>query len=216
MESLEEKKRRAAQIIRALKKVFPEAHCRLTFKTPFELLVKTILSAQCTDERVNRVAEDLLKKYRGPEDFLGVSLNELENDIRPAGFFRDKARHIRDASSLLIKEFAGQVPNTMNALIRLPGVGRKTANVLLGNVFGIPAVVVDTHVIRLSKLLQLTQHNDPKKIEYDLMDILSKKDWVLFSHLISDHGRETCIARRPQCHRCCIEKECPSSLTARN
>lgn len=216
MESLAEKKKRAARIIRALRKTYPDVRCKLTFQTPFELLVKTILSAQCTDERVNRVAEDLFKKYPGPEDFERASQGELENTIRSTGFFRNKARHIRACSSLLIEQFGGQVPQTMSELIRLPGVGRKTANVILGNVFGIPAVVVDTHVIRLARLLGLSLNNDPEKIEYDLMEVLSKKEWVSFSHLISDHGRATCIARRPRCLQCCAEKECPSSLITRN
>lgn len=212
MESTAKKKRRVARIIRTLKKEFPDAQCKLTFETPFELLIKTILSAQCTDERVNKVAVELFKKYSGPEDFIKTSPDELENDIRSTGFFRNKAQNIKACSSFLIEQFGGEVPQTMNELTRLPGVGRKTANVILGNVFGIPAVVVDTHVIRLSNILGLTFHKNPEKIEYDLMEILPERDRVSFSHLISDHGRATCVARRPQCHRCCIENECPSSL----
>lgn len=216
MESLEEKKKRAVRIVRALKKTFPDAQCKLTFRTPFELLVKTILSAQCTDERVNRIGETLFQTYPGPEEFAKVSQPTLERAIHTAGFFRNKARHIRACAQLLLEQYNGQVPQSLSELTRLPGVGRKTANVLLGNAFGIPAMVVDTHVIRITQLLKLSRSWDPEKIENDLMEMIPKKEWVSFSHRIADHGRAVCIARRPKCFQCSVEKECPSSRLTRN
>lgn len=211
MESLEAKRRRARRIIRILKREFPGAACRLIFDSPYELLIKTILSAQCTDERVNLVGVELFKKYRGIEEIASADQAEIEQVIRPAGLFRNKARHIKACSHILIKRFAGQVPDTMEALLELPGVGRKTANVILGNAYGIPAVVVDTHVIRISGLLRLTAHQEPEKIESDLMKVIPKKEWIQFSHIISEHGRSFCMAGRPQCPICPIEAECPSS-----
>jgi endonuclease-3 len=212
METLEAKRGRVRRIIQILRNAFPDSACRLTFESPYELLVKTILSAQCTDERVNVVGNELFKKYRGIQEVASAEISELESIIRPAGLFRNKARHIKACSSILIERFSGKVPDTMYLLQNLSGVGRKTANVILGNAYGIPAVVVDTHVIRISGLLKLTNHNDPVKIENDLKNVIPKKEWIQFSHIISDHGRSVCIAGRPQCGLCPIEAECPSSL----
>lgn len=211
MESLDAKKERAHRIVRALKKEYPEAHCRLSFSHPYELLVKTILSAQCTDERVNHIGKILFTKYKNVQALASVSHNELEKVIRSAGLFRNKARHIINVSKILIAQFEGRVPDHFNSLMKLPGVGRKTANVITGNAFGIPSLAVDTHVIRIANLLQLTRHRNPVKIENDLMEVLPKKEWISFSHRVSDHGRSVCIARRPQCSRCCLQNDCPSS-----
>lgn len=216
MESLEAKRNRARRIVRALKKEYPDAHCKLSFRSPFELLIKTILSAQCTDERVNQVGENLFAKYKNVQGLASVPQNNLENDIRSVGLFRSKASHIINCSDLLITQFGGHVPNDQNLLMQLPGVGRKTANVILGNAFGIASLVVDTHVIRIARLLKLTRHRDPEKIEYDLMELLPKKEWVSFSHRVSDHGRTTCVARRPQCFRCCVQENCPSAYVKTN
>ena len=216
MESLKAKRERAQRIVRALKKEYPDAQCQLSFNSPFELLIKTILSAQCTDARVNQIGETLFTKYGSVGAFATVSQSELENDIRSAGLFRHKAHHIIKGSKLLAAQFGGQVPDDQNRLMQLPGVGRKTANVIMGNAFGIPAVAVDTHVIRIVHLLKLTRHRDPEKIEYNLMELLPKKELVSFSHRVSDHGRTTCVARRPQCFRCCIQENCPSAFVKTN
>lgn len=213
MNDLKKRKARAAAVVELLKKEFPAARCRLAFHSPLELLVKTILSAQCTDERVNIVGETLFRKYRSASDFAQAPLHELEMDIRPTGFFRNKARNIQSCCRQLIERHRGEVPSTMDELTALPGVGRKTANVILGTIFNIPAVVVDTHVIRISRLLKLTNSADPEKIESDIMNVLSEKDWIIFAHLMSEHGRKTCIARRPACHTCVIAEHCPSSLS---
>lgn len=211
-ESIEEKKKRAREIIRRLKRAYPDAKCSLNHTNPFELLVATILSAQCTDERVNIVTADLFRKYREPEDYLKVSPRELEKDIQSTGFFRNKTKSIQGASKMLMEEYSGRVPRTMDELLELPGVARKTANVVLGNAFDIKAgVVVDTHVTRLSHRLDLSQEKDPKKIERDLSEIVPKKDWVIFPHLLIAHGRRICRARNALCEECPIEKYCPSS-----
>ncbi|MBX7150463.1 endonuclease III [bacterium] len=212
MDDLENRKIRAVAVVELLKKEFPAAQCRLTFNSPLELLIKTILSAQCTDERVNTVGESLFRKYISAKDFAQASVLELEKDIRPTGFFRNKARNIQSCCRQLIERHCSEVPSTMNELIALPGVGRKTANVILGTIFNIPAVVVDTHVIRISRLLKLTTFSDPEKIESDIMTILPQHDWISFAHLMSEHGRKTCIARRPACHACVLVDHCPSSL----
>lgn len=212
MNDLENKKIRAGTVVELLKKEFPDARCRLTFNSPLELLIKTILSAQCTDDRVNIVGEALFRKYCSAKDFEQAPVHELEMDIRPTGFFRNKARNIRSCCHQLIERHQGEVPSTMEELTALPGVGRKTANVILGTIFNVPAVVVDTHVIRISRLLQLTRHSDPEKIEADIMNVLPQKNWIIFAHLMSEHGRKTCVARRPMCHACVIADYCPSSL----
>ena len=212
-ETKSQKKERTEQIIKLLKRAHPDAHCALNHSNAFELLVATILSAQCTDERVNIVTADLFRKYRKPEDYLKVSETELQQDIRTTGFFRNKTRNIQGACKVLIEEFHGEVPKTMEELLKLPGVARKTANVVLGVAYGIAAgIVVDTHVTRLSNRLGLTKQKDAVKIENDLIDLVPKKDWIIFSHLLIFHGRRICKARRPLCEECAVEKLCPSSI----
>ena len=212
-ESFEALKTRTREIIRRLKRAYPGAKCSLNHTNPFELLVATILSAQCTDERVNIVTADLFRKYRKPEDYLNVSPRELEKDIQSTGFFRNKTKSIQGTSKLLSEQYGGEVPQTMEELLELPGVARKTANVVLGNAFDIHAgVVVDTHVTRLSHRLALTQQKTAEKIEQDLIPLVPKKDWVIFPHLMIYHGRKTCKARNPLCAECVIEKQCPSSF----
>jgi len=211
-ESIEELKARTRDIIRRLKRSYPDAKCSLNHSNPFELLVATILSAQCTDERVNIVTADLFRKYTKPEDYLKVSPRELEKDIQSTGFFRNKTKSIQGTSKVLTESYDGQVPHTMDELLELPGVARKTANVVLGNAFGIKAgVVVDTHVTRLSHRLALTAEKTAEKIERDLIEIVPRKDWVIFPHLMIWHGRKICKARNPLCAECVVEKQCPSS-----
>jgi endonuclease-3 len=212
-ESFEELKARTRDIIRRLKRAYPDAKCSLNHSNPFELLIATILSAQCTDERVNIVTADLFRKYTKPEDYLKVSPRELEKDIQSTGFFRNKTKSIQGTSKVLTEEYGGQVPHTMDELLELPGVARKTANVVLGNAFGIKAgVVVDTHVTRLSHRLALTQEKTAEKIEQELIPIVPRKDWVIFPHLMIYHGRKICKARNPLCAECVVEKQCPSSF----
>jgi endonuclease-3 len=211
-ETTDELKKRMQEIVRRLKRTYPDAKCSLNHTNPFELLIATILSAQCTDERVNIVTADLFRKYRGPEDYLKVPAHELEKDIQSTGFFRNKTKSIQGTSKLLSEKYHGEVPRTMEELLELPGVARKTANVVLGNAFEIKSgVVVDTHVTRLSHRLGLTKEKDAQKIERALVQIVARKDWVIFSHLLIYHGRKTCKARNPQCEECVIEKLCPSS-----
>jgi len=212
-ESTDELKTRTRDIIRRLKRAYPDAKCSLNHSNPFELLVATILSAQCTDERVNIVTADLFRKYKKPEDYLKVSPRELEKDIQSTGFFRNKTKSIQGTSKVLTEEYGGHVPHTMDELLELPGVARKTANVVLGNAFGVKAgVVVDTHVTRLSHRLALSEQKTAEKIEQDLIEIVPKKDWVIFPHLFIAHGRKICKARTPLCAECPIEKLCPSSF----
>ena len=212
-ESFEELKSRTRDIIRRLKRAYPDAKCSLNHTNPFELLVATILSAQCTDERVNIVTADLFRKYRKPEDYLKVSPRELEKDIQSTGFFRNKTKSIQGTSKVLTEEYGGEVPHTMDELLELPGVARKTANVVLGNAFDVKAgVVVDTHVTRLSHRLDLSQQKTAEKIEQDLIPIVPKRDWVIFPHLMIAHGRKICKARNPLCAECPVEKLCPSSF----
>jgi endonuclease-3 len=208
----EDLKKTVREIIRKLKRAYPDAKCSLNHGNAFELLVATILSAQCTDERVNIVTADLFRKYQKPEDYLKVSARELEKDIRTTGFFRNKTKSIQGTAKLLIEQYHGRVPQTMDELLELPGVARKTANVVLGNAFEIRSgIVVDTHVTRLSHRLGLTQQKTAEKIEQDLIEIVPKKDWVMFSHLLIAHGRKVCRARNPLCSECVLEKLCPSS-----
>jgi endonuclease-3 len=207
-----ELRKRTQRIIQLLKREYPNATCSLNYSNPFELLIATILSAQCTDERVNMVTADLFRKYRKPADYLKVPPAELQEDIRTTGFFRNKAKSIQGTAKVLVDEYKGQVPHTIDQLLELPGVARKTANVVMGNAFGIASgVVVDTHVARLSRRLGLTKEKQPGKIEKDLMELVPKKDWVIFPHLLIAHGRKICKARNPLCASCVVEKLCPSS-----
>jgi len=211
-ESLEELKVRTRDVIRRLKRAYPDAKCSLNHSNPFELLIATILSAQCTDERVNLVTADLFRKYRKPEDYLKVSPRELEKDIQSTGFFRNKTKSIQGTSKMLSEQYGGAVPKTMEELLELPGVARKTANVVLGNAFEIKSgVVVDTHVTRLSHRLGFTEQKTAEKIEQDLVQLVPKKDWIIFPHLLIAHGRKICKARTPLCAECPVERQCPSS-----
>lgn len=204
---------RAAAIVKALKKVYPTAHCELDFGTPLQLLIATILSAQCTDKRVNMVTPGLFKKYKTAKDFANVAQEELEKDIQSTGFYRNKAKSVRGAAAAIVSEHGGEVPQTMEALTALPGVGRKTANVVLGNAFGkSEGVVVDTHVARLSNRFGLTKQTDPVKIEQELMKLIPRADWTNFSHWLIWHGRRRCYARKPDCAGCEIQKLCPSAF----
>ena len=212
-ESMEELKVRVRDVIRRLKRAYPDAKCSLNHSNPFELLIATILSAQCTDERVNIVTADLFRKYKKPEDYLKVSPRELEKDIQSTGFFRNKTKSIQGTSKVLTEQYDGTVPHTMEELLELPGVARKTANVVLGNAFEIKAgVVVDTHVTRLSHRLDFTQAKTAEKIEEDLIQVVPKKEWVMFPHLMIAHGRKICKARTPLCDQCPVERQCPSSF----
>ena len=202
---------RVKQLIKVWPKVYPDAHTELNFNTPLELLIATILSAQCTDKRVNMVTPALFKKYRSAKDYANAPAAELENVIKSTGFFRSKTRSIQGATSTIAKKFDGKVPNSMENLRELPGVGRKTANVVLGNAFGInEGIVVDTHVIRLSQRLGLTKHKDPEKIEQDLMKLGPKEHWTNWSHWLIWHGRRRCYARKPDCANCEVFELCPS------
>ncbi|MGB6978936.1 MAG: endonuclease III [Candidatus Acidiferrales bacterium] len=202
---------RVRAILQGLDEAYPDAVCELGHENPFQLLISTILSAQCTDVRVNQVTATLYQKYRSPKDFAYANPSELEQEIRPTGFFRNKTKSIMGASRKIVEEFGGDVPKTMDALLTLHGVARKTANVVLGSAFGIPAgVVVDTHVQRLSERLDLTKNTDPKKIEQDLMAVIPRDRWILFSHQLIWHGRRVCNARKPKCLECNLEKLCYS------
>jgi endonuclease-3 len=209
-ESLQTKTARLKKIIAGFQKTYPAAHCELTCANPLQLLVAVILSAQCTDKRVNMITPELFKKYRSAADFADAPRAELEQFIKSAGFFRSKAKNIQNCCRKLVERHGGEVPRTMEELIQLDGVGRKTANVVLGNAFGINVgVVVDTHIMRLSHRLGLTTHRTPEKIEPDLMKLVPQKKWTLFSHLLIWHGRRRCFARKPDCENCEIKKICP-------
>lgn len=202
-------KKRTAEIIKRLKMVYPDAHCALNHSNAFELLIATILSAQCTDARVNIVTADLFRKYRGPRAFIEVPAAELEMDIRSTGFFRSKAKNIQAACERIINVYGGQVPQTMDELLTLGGVARKTANVVMGNAFGIASgVVVDTHVSRLSQRIGLTKEKTPEKIERALEKLVPKKHWIMFPHWLIFHGRQICIARKPKCDICPLSDQC--------
>jgi endonuclease-3 len=203
--------KRVAAILAKLDEAYPNATCELKHESPFQLLVSTILSAQCTDVRVNQVTESLFKKYTSPEAFAYATPSELEKEIRPTGFFRNKTKSIMGASRAIVEEFGGQVPRTMDEILTLPGVARKTGNVVLGTAYGLASgVVVDTHVLRLSRRLDLTRHEEPKKVEEDLMKIIPKEKWISFSHQLIWHGRRVCVARKPKCVECNLEPLCYS------
>ena len=202
---------RVRAILKGLDEAYPAATCALKHDNAFQLLIATILSAQCTDERVNQVTATLFPKYPNPKAFAYANPAELEKEIRPTGFFRNKTKSIMGASKKIVEEFHGEVPKTMEELLTLPGVARKTANVVLGTAFGIAAgVVVDTHVLRLSERLDLTKNTDPKKVEQDLMKVVPQDRWILFSHQLIWHGRRVCVARKPRCIECNLERLCYS------
>jgi endonuclease-3 len=209
-ESTADKIERTQKICAALQRVYPDAHCELNFSNPLQLLIATILSAQCTDKRVNLVTADLFKKYRSAKAFADAGISELEKDIRSTGFYKNKAKNIKACCAALVEKFHGAVPRTMAELHSLAGVGRKTANVVLGNAFGINVgVVVDTHVTRLGNRLGLVQGTDAVKIEKELMRLVPQNDWTLFSHWLIWHGRRRCPARKPDCVNCEIKNLCP-------
>jgi len=201
--------KRVAAILAKLDEAYPDATCELKHENAFQLLISTILSAQCTDVRVNQVTETLYKKYMSPEAFAYATPSELEKEIRPTGFFRNKTKSIIGASKAVVEKFGGQVPRTMEEILTLPGVARKTANVVLGTAYGIPSgIVVDTHVQRLANRLDLTRNEDPKKIEQDLMQVIPQEKWIKFSHQVIWHGRRICQARKPKCFECNMESLC--------
>jgi endonuclease-3 len=200
-----------AAILAKLDEAYPNATCELKHENPFQLVISTILSAQCTDVRVNLVTEKLYRKYVNAKAFAYANPAELEQEIRPTGFFRNKTKSVMGASKAIVEKFGGEVPRTMNEMLSLPGVARKTANVVLGTAYGIPSgVVVDTHVLRLTRRLELTKHTEPKKVEQDLMKIIPKGKWIQFSHQLIWHGRRVCVARKPRCTDCNIEPLCHS------
>ncbi|HOK66937.1 MAG TPA: endonuclease III [Anaerohalosphaeraceae bacterium] len=210
----EQARQRVLKIFPILRKTYPDATVSLNYKNPLELLIATILAAQCTDARVNIVTAELFKKYRTPEDYLKVPLEELAEDIRSTGFYNNKAKSIQAACRSIIEKFGGKVPETMEELLQLNGVGRKTANVILGNCFGKPAIICDTHMLRLAKRLGLSNQTDPVKLEFELMEIVPKEKyggWTQFSHCIVFHGRACCTARKPNCGGCPIARYCPSA-----
>ncbi len=216
-ERLEDKKLRAGRIIRGLQAAYPQAHCELNYSNPLELLIATILSAQCTDKQVNIVTESLFKKYRSARDYAEAALDDLEGDIRRIGLYRNKAKNIKAACQALVEKHGGAVPRTMQELTELGGVGRKTANVVLGNAFGINVgIVVDTHVARLSRRLGLSALAAPEKIEADLQRLVPQENWTLFSHLLIWHGRRRCAARSPDCENCEIKADCPAGRKVLN
>ena len=205
---------RTLKIIELLEKEHRDAKIALNHTNPLELLIATILSAQCTDERVNVVTKTLFKKYRSIEDYAGADLKELEQDIRSTGFFRNKARNIKKCCQMILDKFGSQVPKTMEEILELPGVARKTANIVLSNAYGVvEGIAVDTHVRRLSRRLGLTANDNPDKIEQDLMKLVPKSKWMRFTELLIFHGRKTCTAKRPKCETCVVNKLCPSAFT---
>jgi endonuclease-3 len=203
---------RAAKIIEILENDYPNPKTALAFSSPLELLVSTILSAQCTDERVNKVTAELFKKYSSARDYAEADVSELEEDVRPTGFFRNKAKSIKAMTAELEARFNGEVPASLEELVSLPGIGRKTANLVLSEAFDIPGIVVDTHVLRLSRLIGLTRNTDATKVEFDLMEVVEKKDWRLFSNLLILHGRAVCKARRPRHEECRILDLCDEGI----
>jgi len=209
--TLPDRKKRATRVVALLKRAYPQAACSLRYKTAHQLLVATILSAQTTDEQVNKITPGLFKKYRTIEDFASADLPGLEQAIRSIGLYRHKAKAIKESSAMLLHHFGGQMPDTLDEITRLPGVGRKTGSVVLGTWFGkAEGIVVDTHVRRIARLLGLTDQNDPAKIEHDLMMAVARKNWIILTHLLIDHGRAVCVARRSRCEICVLNRLCPS------
>ena len=203
---------RAAEIVSRLFLEYPNSKCSLNYSSAHELLMATILSAQCTDHRVNMVTKDLFLKYQKPDDFAYCDLGKLAKDIHSCGYHNQKARSLQGASLKLVEEYDGKVPQTLEELVKLPGVGRKTANCVLGEIYNVPSMVIDTHMVRIMGLLGFTKTRDAKKIEFEMIDIFQKKHWVKLTHMIIDHGRAICIARRPKCNECVLGELCPSSL----
>jgi endonuclease-3 len=210
-ESRAEKKKRALAILKILREEYPRARCHLDYTNALELLIGCILSAQCTDKRVNEVTKELFRKYPDAAAFARADRPALEEEIHSCGFYRAKAKSILASTKALVEEYGGEVPASMEKLTRLAGVGRKTANVVLGNWFGIPGIIVDTHIMRLSKRLKLTSNTDATKIEFDLRGLIPEKDWTFFSNSLGDHGRTVCFARKPRCGECVISHLCPSA-----
>lgn len=210
--SIAAERKRAAEIVKLLKAEYPKAQCSLNYKTEHQLLVATILSAQCTDKRVNQITPNLFEKYKNVESFAYCNVEELAQDVHSAGYHNSKARSIQGTALKIIEEHGGQVPTNMTDLIDLPGVGRKTANCVLGECFDVPSMVIDTHMIRIMNLLGFSKTKNAVQMESELMKIFDEKDWVKLTHMIIDHGRAVCIARRPQCEKCVLAELCPSAL----
>jgi endonuclease-3 len=211
VESKGNQKIRMKEIVVRLKDEYPESRCSLVYRSPFQLLVATILSAQCTDERVNKVTEVLFSKYPTANDFCKLSLEVLKKEIYSTGFYNNKAKSIKGMSDVVVNQYSGILPNNLESMVKLPGVGRKTANVVLGNIHGIPSLVVDTHVTRISNLLKFVKSKNAVLIEKKLMKVVQQNAWTLFAHLLIDHGRKVCIANRPKCEKCILSDLCPSS-----
>ena len=209
-ESKARKIQRAVEIVKQLKKSYPNAKCSLNYSSPHELLIATILSAQCTDHRVNQVTKTIFRKYQSQKEFAYADINELAKEIYSCGYHNQKAKSIQGSSLEIVEEYNGIVPDNMEDLVKLPGVGRKTANCVLSEIYGIPSIVIDTHMVRIMNLLGFTHSKDAKKIEIEIMEIFDKNDWIKLTHMIIDHGRAVCIARRPQCSMCSISNYCPS------
>ena len=209
-ESKARKIQRAVEIVKQLKKSYPNAKCSLNYSSPHELLIATILSAQCTDHRVNQVTKTIFRKYQSQKEFAYADINELAKEIYSCGYHNQKAKSIQGSSLEIVEEYNGIVPDNMEDLVKLPGVGRKTANCVLGEIYGIASMVIDTHMVRIMNLLEFTHSKDAKKIEIEIMEIFDKNDWIKLTHMIIDHGRAVCIARRPQCSMCSISNYCPS------
>ena len=211
-ESKANKIQRAKGVYQSLFAEYPDAKCSLHYKSPHELLVATILSAQCTDHRVNQVTPGLFEKYTSPKDFAYCNVLQLSKDVHSCGYHNQKSKSIQGASLKIVEEYGGQVPNNLDELVSLPGVGRKTANCVLGEIYNVPSMVIDTHMVRIMNLLKFTHTKDAKKIEFELMALFEYKNWVKLTHLIIDHGRAVCIARRPKCGACVINELCPSAV----
>ncbi len=212
IESVANKRKRMDRIISILKQEYPDAQCSLQYNSSFQLLVSTILSAQCTDARVNNVTRSLFAKYSKAEDFISLPLETIKKEIYSTGFYNNKAKSIKGMATVVMRQYGGELPQTLDEMVKLPGVGRKTANVVLGNVYGIPSIVVDTHVTRISNLLKFVKAENAVKIEKELAKLINKNDWTLFAHLFIDHGRAVCIANRPKCQNCAIAEFCPSKI----